>query len=104
MPARNIDRSPDPVLVGDAGRNGEGPGSELKKFFGRFGIHPSRECRCNYYAALMDQEGPDWCEQHLEKIVGWIGDEARRRGLPFNATLGRVLVRRAIERSRKGQR
>jgi hypothetical protein len=52
----------------------------------------------------MDEEeakSPGWCEAHLDEIVGWLREEATKRGLPFLDAAGRVLVRRAISNARK---
>jgi len=49
----------------------------------------------------MDRMGIDWCEQNIETIVEWLKQEATSRGLPFFATAGRMLVRRAINNARK---
>jgi hypothetical protein len=50
---------------------------------------------------MMDENGPDWCEENLETIVGWLQEEAKRRKLPFVRTGARLLVRYAIRRARK---
>jgi hypothetical protein len=39
----------------------------------------------------MDRLGVDWCEQNLEKIVGWLKEEAIKRKLPFFRFAGRRL-------------
>jgi hypothetical protein len=52
----------------------------------------------------MDEEEarePGWCEAHLDEIVGWLREEATKRGLPFLDAAGRVLIRRAISNARK---
>ncbi len=82
-------------------KSGGGPGTELKKMLARFGIRPTKSCKCNARAAMMDHKGPDWCERNLEKIVGWLKEESDRRKLPFVKSLGRMLIRRAIKKSRK---
>lgn len=78
-----------------------GPGTELSKILSRFGIHPS-ECGCKAHAREMDRRGPEWCGDNIERIVGWLSDEATKRkwrlvGVSRPAT--RVLVRWAIRRS-----
>jgi hypothetical protein len=65
------------------------------------GIAATPNCSCNARAAKMDQEGVEWCEAHLDEIVGWLREEATKRGLPFLDAAGRVLVRRAISNARK---
>ncbi len=78
-----------------------GPGTELKKLLKLVGITATPNCSCNARAAKMDQEGVEWCEAHLDEIVGWLREEATKRGLPFLDAAGRVLVRRAISNARK---
>ncbi len=78
-----------------------GPGTELKKILARWGIRPGENCACTRRAKTMDQNGPRWCEQNLDKIVGWLKEEANNRKLPFINRLGKILVRRAIRNSQK---
>lgn len=78
-----------------------GPGSELKKILARFGIQASPTCKCNARAVLMDYNGIEWCEENIETIVGWLGEEADRRGLPFINAIAAVIVRRAIANAKK---
>jgi hypothetical protein len=78
-----------------------GPGTELKKLLKLVGITATPNCSCNARAAKMDQEGVEWSEAHLDEIVGWLREEATKRGLPFVDMAGRVLVRRAISNARK---
>jgi hypothetical protein len=73
----------------------------LKKLLSLVGITATPNCSCNARAAKMDQEGVEWCEAHLDEIVGWLREEATKRGLPFLDAAGRVLVRRAISNARK---
>jgi len=80
-----------------------GPGSQLKKFLSRIGITATPTCTCNAKAKHMDAMGADWCEQNVDLIVGWLREEAQKRGLPFVDLAGRVLVTRAIAASRKAQ-
>jgi hypothetical protein len=83
-----------------------GPGTELKKLLKRVGITASPTCSCNARARKMDEEEakePGWCEAHLDEIVGWLREEASKRGLPFLDAAGRVLVKRAISNARKAE-
>jgi hypothetical protein len=77
-----------------------GPGTELKKLLAMVGITASPSCSCNARAKRMDQEGCDWVEANEETVVGWLREEATKRGLPFIDAAGRLLVRRAIARAR----
>jgi hypothetical protein len=83
-----------------------GPGTELKKLLKRVGITATPNCSCNARARRMDEEEvrePGWCEAHLDEIVGWLREEATKRGLPFVDMAGRVLVKRAISNARKAE-
>lgn len=78
-----------------------GPGTELKKLLASLGIKPEKNCACNARARVMDRQGCDWCEQHIDVIVGWLREEAEKRRLPFLDAAGRILVRRAIRNARR---
>ena len=81
----------------------QGPGAELKSLLARVGIKAKANCSCNAKARLMDERGIDWCEANIEEIVGWLREEATKRGLPFVDMAGRMLVRRAIANARKAE-
>lgn len=49
----------------------------------------------------MDERGVNWCEANIDEIVGWLREEATKRGLPFIDAAGRLLVRRAIRNARR---
>lgn len=77
-------------------------GTALKSLLAAFGINAEeRGCKCKSRAAHMDAAGCDWCEANLDTIVGWLREEATKRGLPFLDAAGRLLVRRAIKNARK---
>jgi hypothetical protein len=78
-----------------------GPGTELKKLLAKVGIIAAPNCSCNARAAEMDARGCDWCEENIDTIVGWLREEATKRGLPFLDAAGRLLVKRAIRNARK---
>jgi len=78
-----------------------GPGTELKKLLATVGITATPNCSCNARAAEMDRQGSEWCESNLDTIVGWLREEAEKRGLPFLDVAGRLLVRRAIRNARR---
>jgi hypothetical protein len=80
---------------------GKGPGTELTRLLAAHGITEEPGCKCRVRAIEMDQSGPDWCEANIETIVGWMKEEADRRGLPFVAFYARWLVRRAIKAARQ---
>jgi hypothetical protein len=77
-----------------------GPGCHLKRLLARFGIAATDACPCNRHAAQMDLWGPDQCDRNKSEIVGWLRDEAKRRGLPFIEAAGVLMVNRAIRLSR----
>lgn len=78
-------------------------GTELKKLLGRLGLTVTKSCPCSRHAAEMNAKGCQWCEDNLDEIVGWLRDEATKRGLPFIDAAGRVLVRRAIANARRAE-
>jgi hypothetical protein len=78
-----------------------GPGAELKKLISRVGITASSDCSCRSHVDMMDAWGCDECERRIDEIVGWLREEAGKRGLPFIDMAGRMLVRRAIKNARK---
>lgn len=82
------------------GKPPAGPGTELKALLAKFGIHASPTCGCNAMARKMDAWGPDESLKHLEEIVDVMEETAKKRNLPFIRSAGRLLVRRAISKSR----
>ena len=81
-----------------------GPGTELKNLLQPWGIVPTSSCACHERARIMDENEaaePGWCAANLDTIVGWLREEAQKRGLPFLDVAGRVLVRRAIANARR---
>ena len=93
--------TPKPGFVPPHPAPASGPGTELKKLLSLVGITATPDCSCNVRARTMDANGCDWCEAHLDEIVGWLREEATKRKLPFVDMAGRVLVRRAISNARK---
>jgi hypothetical protein len=77
------------------------PGTILSKMIKSLGIQITDSCSCKRHALEMNDKGNDWCEQNIDTIVGWLRDEAHRRNLPFIDTIGKLLVGRAIKKSRK---
>ena len=76
-------------------------GTALKALLATIGITADNNCSCNARAAEMDARGCDWCEANFDTIVGWLREEATKRGLPFLDAAGRLLVRRAIRNARR---
>lgn len=83
-----------------AGAAGEGPGTELKRLLSKVGISAEPGCQCQRHAQQMNLWGCDECERRTDEIVGWLREEATRRGLPFFDAAGRMLVKRAIRNAR----
>jgi hypothetical protein len=79
----------------------KGPGTEMKKLLAKIGITSSPDCQCNARARYMDEQGPEWCEQNMAEIIGWLREEAEKRKLPFVDFAGRLLVKKAIANARK---
>jgi hypothetical protein len=75
----------------------------LKKLLKKIGITATPNCSCNARARTMDEKGCDWCEANIDEIVGWLREEAAKRGLPFVDMAGRMLVKRAIRNARKAE-
>ena len=78
-----------------------GPGTVLSKMIKSLGIVMSDSCSCRRHAIEMNTKGSDWCEQNIDTVVGWLREEANRRGLPFVDMVGKLMVNRAIKKSRK---
>ncbi len=78
-----------------------GPGTELAGLLSWWGIGAEASCACKAHARQMDAAGPDWCESNTETIVGWLKEEADRRGLLFISWLARAMVRKAIKAARR---
>ena len=76
-------------------------GAALKSLLAKFLLVPQGDCGCSQHAAEMDRNGCDWCAENESIIVGWLREEATKRGLPFVDAAGRLLVRRAIANARR---
>ena len=78
------------------------PGTHLKRLLWRFGISADEPgCQCKSRAAAMDRQGCEWVAANVDTVVGWLREEAQRRGLPFIDAAGKMLVREALRRARK---
>lgn len=49
----------------------------------------------------MDNNGIEWRENDIDTIIGWLKEEATKRGLPFIDMAGRILVKKAIKNAKK---
>lgn len=78
-----------------------GPGTMLSKMIKSIGIVMTQGCSCRRHAIEMNEKGNDWCEQNIDTIVGWLREEASKRKLPFFDTIGKMMISRAIKKSRR---
>lgn len=78
-----------------------GPGSILSKMLNKIGIKSTPNCACKRHAINMNINGSDWCERNIDTIVGWLKVEAQNRKLPFFELPAKMLILRAIFKSRK---
>lgn len=105
--ASRADNATAEVFSGGGLHQNAGPGTELKKLLKTWlRIEATPTCSCNARARVMDEEefrSPGWCAAHEGDIVGWLREEATKRGLPFLDAAGRLLVRRAISNDRKNK-
>lgn len=77
------------------------PGTVLSKMIKSLGFTMSDNCSCKRHALEMNDKGNDWCAENIDTIVGWLREETNRRNLPFIDALGKIMVNRAIKKSRK---
>jgi hypothetical protein len=78
------------------------PGTQLKSLLRRLGIEElGPGCKCRSHSAIMDRQGCDWVESHIDLVVSWLRHEAKKRGLPFMDLAGRMLVKTALRRARR---
>jgi hypothetical protein len=77
------------------------PGTILSQMIKSVGIVMTQGCSCRRHALEMNSKGNDWCEANIDTVVGWLRDEAKKRKLPFIDTVGKMIVNRAIKKSRK---
>lgn len=77
------------------------PGTILSKMIKSIGFSMSDSCSCKRHALEMNDKGNDWCAENIDTIVGWLREESKKRGLPFIDAIGKLMVNRAIKKSRK---
>jgi hypothetical protein len=78
-----------------------GPGTILSGMLEAVGIKSSPTCSCKKRAVRMNVEGNDWCENNMEEILTWLSEEASKRKLPFVKPVAKLIVKRAIKKSRR---
>ena len=79
----------------------EGPGAILTNMIKSIGIVSSSSCSCRRHAIEMNEKGNDWCEENISTILSWLKDESKKRNLPFVEAVAKMIVNRAISKSRK---
>ena len=76
------------------------PGTTLAAMLFAMGVR-KESCDCHRHAEQMDEWGPDECGRRVPEIVGWLREEARKRGARFSERGATALVRIAVWRSRR---
>lgn len=77
-----------------------GAGTELTRFLSWLGYEYTPDCNCRGYAATMNRNGIEWCEQNISTIVGWLKYEANARGILFSKIAAVAIVRLAIAKAK----
>lgn len=77
-----------------------GPGSILKEDLAAWGFKERENCNCGQYARMMDLNGPQWCLDQMDKILGWMKQSAHQRKLPFSRLVGKKFVKDAVKKYR----
>ena len=65
------------------------------------GIKSTPNCACRRHAIEMNEKGPDWCEANIDTILSWLKIESENRKLPFIEGIARMIINRAISKSRR---
>jgi len=78
-----------------------GAGTILSGMISSLGIKSTPNCACRQHAIEMNEKGPDWCEQNLVQILGWLKEESHKRSLPFIETIAKIMVMKAIKKSHR---
>lgn len=76
-----------------------GTGCHLARIFAWFGVEDTKGCKCKAHARKMDERGPGWCKRRAGRIIGWLRESAKERGLPFVETAARIALSTAIKRA-----
>jgi len=78
-----------------------GPGTILASMFSKIGIKSTPTCSCRRHALEMNQKGVEWCENNISTITGWLKEESKKRKIPFVEPIATMVVKRAINQSKK---
>lgn len=81
--------------------NPNGPGTILTNMISTMGIKSTPNCSCRRHAIEMNDKGPDWCEENMSTILGWLKEESAKRHLPYIESVASLIVKRAIKTSRR---
>lgn len=81
--------------------NPNGPGTILTNMISTMGIKSTPNCSCRRHAIEMNDKGPDWCEENMNTILGWLKEESSKRHLPYIESVASLVVKRAIKTSRR---
>lgn len=81
--------------------NPNGPGTILSKMIKNIGIVITNNCSCKQHALQMNEKGNQWCEDNIDTILGWMRAEAAKRHLPFIDSMAKIIINRAIKKSKK---
>ena len=65
--------------TGDVDPMVRGPGTELHRLLGRFGIYMKRGCACKARMVQMNKWGVEGCRENVETILEWLKEEAAAR-------------------------
>ena len=76
------------------------PGTRLELLLHWINLKPCPGC--HDHAEMMDKNGPEWCLENLDTIVGWLEESAKNQGAFFWRPGARWLVRLAIAQARRG--
>ena len=91
---------------------GDGPGTELLKMLKRpvkvlafvFPIRLGCGGSCLEYAIRMNAWGCAGCRERIEEIIDHLKAQAAKMKMPFNRSVAKLMVYRAIRRAEKAER
>jgi hypothetical protein len=82
----------------------DGVGASLAYLLSRFWIRHIPGCKCSERAARLDAMGPEWARENKDVILGWMEEEANRRGLPYIRMAAELVLAAAISRAERALR
>lgn len=69
-----------------------GFGERLARIFKYLGIEDSPDCGCSGHKDILNLWTKDYIQTHREKVIRWLGNESRKRRLPFSPRLVRKFL------------